>query len=166
MAFRIAWWKRGGRKWLNQECFRLVCYVLQLHRLAFFIKTRNHFKEEFFGKPEYQTIIKEQTLISIKHRFHRGDLNGSSAWLDGKPRLILHFKDIKKSGITNWMVCTKVFFLLAKVNKKMTELTGLDFARAMTTYMCKEPRKWCLFLCMMTMRHNRQLQRRVLGPPD
>ena len=43
------------------------------------------------------------------------------------------------------MVCTKVFFLLAKVNKKMTELTGLDFARAMTTYMCKEPKNGVYF---------------------
>ena len=59
------------------------------------------------------------------------------------------------------MVCTKVFFHFANINKKMIELTGLDFARAMTTYMCKGPRKWYLFLCMMTMRHNRQLQRLV-----
>ena len=44
-------------------------------------KQDNYFKEKFFGKPEYHTIIKTQASIPIEHRVHRVDVNGSSGKL-------------------------------------------------------------------------------------
>lgn len=42
-----------------------------------------------------------------------------------------------------------------KKKKKGPNLLDLTFTWAMATDMCKEPSKWYLFLCTMTMRHNR-----------